>query len=231
MERFVHEPDPALIAVLVYGPDQGLVHERARMIVSSVVEDITDPFRVTELTATVLRDDPARLSDEVGALSLTGGRRVVRLGDAGDATTKMLDGVLSTASANDILVVVEAGDLGPRSKLRKLFEGSTAAAALACYADDVRALGEVIRETLGQAGLTATPDAFSYLSDHLGNDRMISRMELEKLATYALDTGEVTLEDAEAVVGPLDLCGRFGGNDQRGNTCRGGAFDETASVQ
>ena len=200
-ERFIREPDPALIAVLVYGPDQGLVRERARKIVSSVVEDLADPFRVTELTAAVLLDDPVRLSDEVGALSLTGGRRVVRLGDAGDATTKTLDGVLSTASANDVLVVVEAGDLGPRSKLRKLFEDSGTAAALACYADDVRALGEVIRETLSQAGLTATPDAISYLSDHLGSDRMISRMELEKLATYAFGAGEVTLEDAEAVVG------------------------------
>jgi len=200
-ERFIREPDPALNAVLVYGPDQGLVRERARKIVSSVVDDLADPFRVTELTAAVLRDDPARLSDEVGALSLTGGRRVVRLGDASDAITKTLDGVLSTASANDILVVVEAGDLGPRSKLRKLFEDAGTAAALACYADDVRALGEVIRETLGQAGLTATSDAISYLSDHLGSDRMISRMELEKLATYAFGAGEVTLEDAEAIVG------------------------------
>ena len=41
----------------------------------------------------------------------------------------------------------------------------------------------------------------AYLSEHLGSDRMLSRSELEKLATYALGAGEVTLEDAEAVVG------------------------------
>ncbi len=200
-ERFVSKPGPEWAAVLVYGPDDGLVRERARKIASSVVEDLADPFRVTELTAAALRDDPARLSDEARALSLTGGRRVVRLRDAGDAAAAALDDVLSSASADDILVVVEAGDLGPRSKLRKLFEGATGAAALACYADDARTLGTVIRETLGQAGLGATPDAIAYLSDHLGSDRMLSRMELEKLATYALGAVEVTLEDAEAVVG------------------------------
>ena len=200
-ERFIREPDPEWIAVLGYGPEQGLVRERARKIASSVVEDLADPFRVTELTAAVLRDDPARLSDEACALSLTGGRRVVCLRDAGDAAAAALDRVLSTASADDILVVAEAGDLGPSSKLRKQFEGAAAAAALACYADDARTLGEVIRETLGLAGLGATSDAIAYLSDHLGSDRMISRMELEKLATYAFGAGEVTLEDAEAVVG------------------------------
>ncbi len=200
-ERFVREPDPEWTAVLVYGPDQGLVRERARKIATSVVEDLMDPFRVAEISAATLRDDPARLSDEACSLSLTGGRRVVRLRDAGDAAAAALDGVLSVASAEDILVVVEAGDLGPRSKLRKLFEGSAGAAALACYADDARSLGEVIRETLGQAGLGATPDAIAYLSDHLGSDRMLSRMELEKLATYAFGADEVMLEDAEAVVG------------------------------
>jgi len=200
-ERFVRGPDPAWTAVLVYGPDQGLVRERARKIAASVVEDLADPFRVTELTAAALRDDPARLSDEAFALSLTGGRRVVRLRDAGEAAAVALDGVLATASADDILVVGEAGDLGPRSKLRKLFEAAAGAAAMACYADDARSLGEVIRETLGQAGLGATPDAIAYLSDHLGSDRMLSRMELEKLATYAFGANEVTLEDAEAVVG------------------------------
>ncbi len=200
-ERFVREPGPEWIAVLVYGPDNGLVRERARQIASSVVEDLADPFRVAELTAAALHDDPARLSDEACALSLTGGRRVVCLRDAGDAASAALDDVLSAASADDVLVVVEAGDLGPRSKLRKLFEGAAGAAALACYADDARTLGAVIRETLGQAGLGATPDAIAYLSDHLGSDRMMSRMELEKLATYAFGAGEVTLEDAEAVIG------------------------------
>jgi DNA polymerase-3 subunit delta len=201
IERFVRDPGPDLSAVLVYGPDGGLVRERARIIAASVVEDLADPFRVTELTGAAIRDDPARLSDEASALSLIGGRRVVRLREAGDAAAAALDGVLATASPADILVVVEAGDLGPRSKLRKLFEGAAGAAALPCYGDDARTLGTVIRETLGQAGLGATPDAMAYLSDHLGSDRMLTRMELEKLATYSLGKGEVTLEDAEAVVG------------------------------
>lgn len=200
-EGFVRDPGPSWVAVLVYGPDGGLVRERGREIASTVVDDLADPFRVTEFAAAALRDDPAKLADEACALSLMGGRRVVRLTDAGDAVAAALGDVLSTASPADVLVVVEAGDLSPRSKLRKLIEGADNGAAIACYLDDARALSEVIRETLGRSGLAVTPDAMAYLSDHLGSDRMLSRMELEKLATYALGTGQVTLDDAEAVVG------------------------------
>ena len=200
-DRFVGNPGPDCVAVLVYGPDSGLVRERARKLASTVVEDLADPFRVTEIAAPALREDPAKLADEACAMSLMGGRRVVRLRDAGDAAAAALEDVLSTASSADVLVVAEAGDLNPRSKLRKLFEGAENGAAVACYMDDERSLSEVIRETLGQSGLAVSPDAMAFLADHLGSDRMLSRMELEKLATYALGGNQVTLEDAEAVVG------------------------------
>lgn len=200
-ERFASAPPPELVAVLVYGPDDGLVRERARKIASTVVDDLSDPFRVAEITAAALREDPARLMDEAAAMSLMGGRRVVRVRGVGDAAVVGLEDVLAQASATDVLVVVEAGDLGPRSKLRKLFEDAAAGAALACYADDARTLSALIRETLSESGLTATPDAMAYLADHLGSDRMLSRMELDKLITYAMGADQVTLEDAVSVVG------------------------------
>ena len=36
---------------------------------------------------------------------------------------------------------------------------------------------------------------------NLGSDRMVSRMELDKLALYAAGQSEITLEDAQAVIG------------------------------
>ena len=74
-DRFARAPRAKIRAVLVYGPDAGLVRERAGILKRSVVEDPSDPFRVTELTGRQLSDDPARLADESAALALTGGRR------------------------------------------------------------------------------------------------------------------------------------------------------------
>ena len=200
-EAFARSPDPSLRAVLVYGPDAGLVRERVEALVKAVAEDPADPFRVSELGAREIVEDPARLGDEAAALSLSGGRRAVRLRQAGDDLAPHFKDFFATGRG-EALVVVEAGDLPSRSALRKIFEGAGAGAALACYRDDERSLPALIRETLGGFGLEATPDALAYLGANLGGDRQLSRRELEKLALYkGAEGARVELRDAQACVG------------------------------
>lgn len=199
-EAFLKSPDPAARAVLVYGPDSGLVRERVTRLMKGVVPDLGDPFRVAELSPSILKDDPARLADEAAALAFTGGRRVVVVRDGGDAIAGLFQGFLANP-AGDALVVVEGGDLGPRSSLRKLFEGADNAAALASYGDEGASLSQVIAEELRAHGLTAEPDATSFLMDHLGGDRRLTRAELQKLALYMGGPGRVRLDDAVACIG------------------------------
>ena len=201
-ESFIASPDAGIACVLLYGPDRGLVRERARRLGKGVVEHIDDPFRVIELTPADLKNDPARLSDEALSLSLGGGRRFVRVREATDGLNKafanLLDGVDFSSTA---LVVVEAGELGARSTLRALFEKRKNAAALACYGDEGAGLRRIISETLSKYELKASPDALSYLMESLGSDRSVTRGEIEKLALYMGKPGEVSLEDAMACVG------------------------------
>ena len=83
--KFAEKPDPRALAVLIYGPDEGLVRERLIQLTKTVVEDPNDPFNIADLTADIVTDDPARLSDEARSISMLGGRRVVRLRGAGDS--------------------------------------------------------------------------------------------------------------------------------------------------
>ncbi len=200
VERFLRRPDPAVVCTLVYGPDQGLVRERAETLVRHGTGDLDDPFRVVELTADAVANDPARLADEAAALSFSGGLQVVWVRAAGDGLTKVFEGFLADAHG-DALVVVEAGNLGNRSSLRRVFERAGNAAALACYQDDARGLRGIIAESLAGHGLTAAPDALAYLMENLGADRQVTRNELEKLALYMGGPGTVSLEDATASVG------------------------------
>ncbi len=199
-DQFVLEPDPRVNAVLIYGPDNGLVRERAQTLAKVAVDDPNDPFMVSEIAASTRRDDPSRLADEAASMSLMGGRRLVRLRDATDGVADHVKAMFDAGNI-EALVVVEAGDLAARSRLRKLFEDTPDAAAIACYADDDRALSRVIRETLGRHDLEVSDDAMIFLLDNLGGDRMISRMELEKLSAYAAGAGRVSLDDATACVG------------------------------
>lgn len=201
LARFLRAPDPGVVAVLLYGPDAGLVRERADALVAAAAEDPADPFRVCELTPADLRDDPTRLVDEAAALPFTGGRRVVRLRDVTDALAPFFARLMEEPVPPG-LVVVEAGDLPARSSLRALFTDSGTAAAIPCYRDEGKALSEVIAATLREAGLSVARDALEYLTANLGGDRALTRRELEKLVLYkAGGDGTVTLDDALACVG------------------------------
>ena len=200
IDEFLSRPDPAVTAVLIYGPDQGLVRERAEQLTNAIVEDINDPFLITSLTGPGLRQDPATLSDAAAAMSFSQGRRVIRVREVTDGSSKIFSAFLENPKG-DSLIIIEAGELAARTSLRKTFEQADNAAALACYVDDDRRLHQVIDESARQYGITISREAVAYLLERLGADRMVTRNELEKLALYMDEGGTVTLEDARACVG------------------------------
>jgi len=201
VEAFLRAPDPALRAILIFGPDEGLVRERAQRIAKLVVEDLNDPFRVVEFTGAQLKDDPARLPDEAAAIAFGGGQRVVLVRQAADACEAACKSFLSLDTPADALVVLDAGDLNPRSKLRKLFEAAKNAACIPCYADDARSLPDVIRQSLSGHGMNIDRDAMSLLVQSLGSDRSVTRGELDKLALYMGDNKQISEDDVREAIG------------------------------
>ena len=201
VEAFLRAPDPSLRAILIFGPDEGLVRERAQRLAKMVVDDINDPFRVVEFTGPQLKDDPARLPDEAAAMAFGGGQRVVRVRQAVDSCEPACKSYLGLDTPADALVILDAGDLSPRSKLRKLFEAAKNAACVPCYADDARSLPDVVRQSLSGHGLSLDRDALSLLVQSLGSDRSVTRGELDKLALYMGDEKQVTEAHVRDAIG------------------------------
>lgn len=206
IDTFLARPDPKVRAVLVYGPDAGLVRDRADTVARTVLADLADPFRVAELPVKAVAAGAARLIDEVAAQSLIGGRRLIRLRDADDSLTASFAALFGQPPPGDSLVVVEAADLGARSRLRLAFEAATIGAALPCYVEDESALRRVMVELAAAQGLALDPDAQEALAANLVGDRLVARGEIEKLALYmgaAKGAGErrVGLEDVRAAIG------------------------------
>ena len=199
-DRFAARPPAKLVAALVYGPDQGLVRERAESLAKSVVADLADPFRVTELDEDVIAADPAKLWDEAAAISMLGGRRVVRVRGAGNAVAKHFERFLD-APSGDALIVVEAAELAKGVGLRRVFEEAENAAAIACYLDTDDRLEDVVAGAMKEAGLAIEPAALAEAVSRLGSDRGVTRRELEKLALYAQSEKAVSIAHVQAVMG------------------------------
>jgi len=202
---FLKHPPADIVAILIYGTDEGLVRERADLISAAILGGTTDdPFRLSLLTADKIRQDPARLADEATAQSLIGGRRVVRIREADDALTKPLAYVLDSMRPSALLIL-EGSDLATRSTLRKLMEDGSHVATIACYADGPRELTALIRDTMATHKIRIADEAVEYLVQNLGGNRLATRQELEKLTLQAGDGGVLTLDDVAASVGDSSI--------------------------
>lgn len=198
---FLRKPDPAIRAAVIFGPDAGLVRERAETLGRLICPDLSDPFRIAELSASAIAADPARLADEVAAIPFTGGRRLVRVRDADEGVAAALSRLLSDPPPGDGFLLLEAGDLATRSKLRLLAEAADNAAALPCYVEDEQALGEALGEMLREHGLSLDHDGMVFLAGQLVGDRRMARGEIDKLALYAGEQKRLTLDDVRACIG------------------------------
>lgn len=201
IEPFVKSPDPKARVVLVYGPDDGLMRERVKLIGQTIIRDLTDPFNVVTLTSEKINEDSARLSDEAKAFSMMGGARLIRIENGADKITPVIKDYLTEPSAEN-LVIIEAGELSTRSSLRKLCESAKNAAALPCYVEDERGVSQVIRQSLQDEKMMIDMDALNWLAANIAGDRGRVLGEISKLITYmGKDKNKVSLNDVQACCG------------------------------
>lgn len=201
IEPFVKSPDPKARVILIYGPDNGLMKERAATIGKTIISDLNDPFNAVTLSSDKVLEDPAILNDEAHAISMMGGARLIRITDGADKLTPGLKLYLQEPNAENLLIV-EAGELGPKSSLRQLCEKAKNAAALPCYVEDERGISNLIQSELREAGHNIQSDALAWLSMAISGDRRRARSEIEKLVLYAGSTPmNISLEDAQQACG------------------------------
>lgn len=199
VDAFLRRPDMGYAVYLVYGPNAGLVNERAGQIARSAVPDPSDPFQLIRMDGDEIASDPLRLADEANTIGLFGGKRAIWV-KAGSRNLAPVVQPLLAAPPQDAVVVVEAGDLQGKNPLRTAVEAGRAGMALPCFADEIRDLANMLDVILRDARLGIAADAREALLDLLSGDRLLNRRELEKLVTYAAGQGTVTLQDVEAVM-------------------------------
>ena len=187
---------------LSYGPDHGLVSERALLMARKTGIKLDDPFAVTKLEASELQRNPGQLIDEMNSIGLFGGEKLVWIRSTGTEKA-LVDSVsiLCAEKGSGSKLIIEAGDLKKTSALRKSIEASNVAVAIPCYQDDPRQLSLLIDQELAAVGLAITADAREKLLDSIGGDRIASRNEIKKLALYCLGEKTVELQHVVDIVG------------------------------
>ncbi|RWI90243.1 DNA polymerase III subunit delta [Mesorhizobium sp.] len=204
VDSWLARPDPAMAIVLLYGPDRGLVAERAKTFALKTGLPLDDPFSVVKLDGAEVDRDEGRLLDEARTVPMFSDRRLLWVRNA-SGQKALADDIkaLTAEPAPDALILIEAGDLKKGTGLRAIVEAAGNAIALPCYADEARDLDTVIDDELRKAGMSMTLDARQALRRNLGGDRLASRGEIDKLVLYAHGKKEIDLDDVNGLSGDV----------------------------
>ncbi len=201
VDGFLRKPDKRFRTILIYGPNSGLVSERARTFSKTTGVDLEDPFCLIRMDADGAAGNSNRIVEDAHTIGMFGGARLIWVSGS---TLKNLARAVEPVITNppeDAWILIEAGDLKKTSPLRKLVEKSPSAMALPCFGDDARSLDALIDEEVRRGGLTIEPPARELLMSLIGGDRQASRNEIEKLCLYASGKQAITADDVEAIVG------------------------------
>lgn len=188
VERFLKAPDSNIRAALIYGRDRGGVRERADKLAGVVTKNPDDPFDTAMLNDDELGD--GRLEGELAAISMMGGRRLVRVRftgekagpdkSAADALTAHVEGKLNP----DAFFLIEAGALGRDSALRKVAEKAASCATIPCYDDEPGDVARLVRESLNADKVGLDSAALELFVSRLPRERGVARQEMERLALW-----------------------------------------------
>jgi DNA polymerase-3 subunit delta len=166
--------------ILLYGPDEA----GSRALADRLGKAMGSDAERVDLTGATIKADPARLADEVGAISLFGSKRYIRIEPAGDEITDAA-AALSEMGIDGNPVVVVAGALRKDAKLVKLAGADPAMLAFASYVPEGVEADRIASTLAREAGLMITPDIARRLATACNGDRAILAREIEKLALYA----------------------------------------------
>ena len=194
------QPDSRFQAYLLYGHDEGLVRERARKLASHFTDNLDDPFAVSHLSGPDVAADKTCLADSLNALPAFGGLRLVMLSGAGTEMTEAVK--LAFESLHEgARLVIQARDVNTRHALVKFCDQQPACASIGCYQDDSRSLGDLAREIFAKDNIRIDTEAMALLLSRLGNDRAISRKEIEKLVLFAGPGNNLSARDIDNALG------------------------------
>lgn len=198
---FFAKPDPKAAAILLHGPDPMRVARRRKQVALALAgESAEREMRLTRISAAELRQSPGALVDSIKEQGFFPGPRVVVLEDAGDGAAEAARACLDAWTPGDAVLVIAAGQLLARSKLRKLVEDSKAGRAIGIYADpptaaelmemlkrhEIPSLDREAEQALRQLSAAMDPGAFE--------------QTLERLSLYKIgDSSPVSPEDILAV--------------------------------
>ena len=189
--------DEKISGCLLYGPEPTITRFRFEVIAKKIVNDLADPFLVSQLSSEKIKEDKAILTDEFYSIAMLGGRRLIMIKDCDAHTVQALKILLSDPQygrKSDNFILIQGGDMDKSSALRKLVEESQFLMAIPCYEEDVTSLRKSVSELFVENDIMVEGEIINLMVKNFGKDRNLIVNEVSKIKNYLGDEKKLSLE-------------------------------------
>ena len=126
--------------------------------------------------------------------SLFENEKVIIINRVSDKILKIIEELL-TKNIVDILIIINAGNLEKKSKLRALFEKNNKMVCIPFYPDTSEILSRISINFFKEKGIAVSQSNINLIINKCNGDRGVLKNELEKLEFFSKNTKKITTEN------------------------------------
>lgn len=178
---------------LVFGRAGAPLEEHADLLKANWLRQSSEPLDLKRLSPDEAKQEPGSVTDALYSASLFGGSSLIltHIQKESDAAP-FLDALKDIEERGELpsgRLLMIAGDLTTRSKLRKTVEASKAATSLQFFERTAREFEQWVRDKIQAEKIPLEPDAEHLLVQSLMDDQSLAASELDKLSLFAAGRG------------------------------------------
>ena len=174
--------------ILLYGKNEGLQNETVE---KTFIADFNGSINKYDENEFINSYDT--ISSEILTKSLFDEKKILIISRVGDRILKYIEEI-SDRNIEDTVIILRAGLLEKRSKLRIFFEKSKKLAIIPFYEDDTRTLSSLANEYLNKNKIKLSSESINLLVGRSSGSRENLKKELSKIYNYSHSNKEITFE-------------------------------------
>ena len=182
---------------LLYGENDGLKKDIKELIKINKKQQDTN-IELLSLYENDIIDSEENFYNSMYSGSLFSNKKIIIINNGTDKILKQAKDIVDKYPEN-VFLIIFAGTLEKKSKLRNFFETSIKTLCIPCYLDSDKDLEIILRTELKKSNIILQKDAINLLIERSNGDRNNLKNEIEKVKSFALNKKNLEIDEIKFI--------------------------------
>ena len=183
---------------LLYGENDGLRKDIRESIKVAVNQQNTQ-IELLSLYESDIIDNKEDFYNSIYSGSLFSNKKIITINNGTDKIIKQLKDIVEKSPEN-VFLIIFAGVLEKKNKLRNLFEKNIKTLCIPCYLDSDKDLEIIAKIEFKKKGIILSKELINLLIEKSNNDRNNLRNEIGKITSFALNKKNLEIDEIKSII-------------------------------